>query len=66
MKKVLFLLLATIVSSCGNSPGSKELKINDLGYFATQGFNVLVYSNPYNGGFNDEKTAGIELIHHGV
>jgi hypothetical protein len=66
MKKVLFLLLAAIVSSCGNSPGSKELKINDLGYFATQGFNVLVYSNPYNGGFNDEKTAGIELIHHGV
>ncbi|MDR0954912.1 MAG: glycoside hydrolase family 9 protein [Rikenellaceae bacterium] len=27
---------------------------------------MLVYSNTYNGGFNDEKNSGIELIHHGV
>jgi len=34
--------------------------------FETAGFNVLVFSNQYNGFFYDEKTAGIELIHHGV
>jgi hypothetical protein len=45
---------------------AQELKLNDLEYFETQGVNVLVYSNLFTGGFNDEKTAGIELIHHGV
>ncbi len=44
----------------------QKLKINDLGYFETPGVNVLVYSNQYTGMFNDEKNAGIELIHHGV
>jgi endoglucanase len=43
-----------------------KLKLNDLGYFETTGLNVLVFSNQYNGYFFDEKTAGIELIHHGV
>jgi endoglucanase len=38
----------------------------NLEYFERQGVNVLVYSNLFTGGFNDEKTAGIELIHHGV
>ena len=42
------------------------MKINDLEYFETQGVNVLVYNNLFTGGFNDEKNAGIELIHHGV
>ena len=45
---------------------SQNLKINDLEYFETQGVNVLVYSNLFTGGFNDEKNAGIEIIHHGV
>ena len=45
---------------------SQELAINDLGYFETTGVNVLVFTNEYNGFFFDEKTAGIELIHHGV
>jgi len=45
---------------------SQDLKINDLEYFEKQGVNVLVYSNLFTGGFNDEKNAGIELIHHGV
>jgi len=35
---------------------SQILKINDLGYFETQGLNVLVYSNLFTGGFNDEST----------
>ena len=43
-----------------------KLKINDSGYFETPGLNVLVFSNQYTGYFFDEKTAGIELIHHGV
>ncbi|MEJ2504787.1 MAG: glycoside hydrolase family 9 protein [Ignavibacteriaceae bacterium] len=43
-----------------------KLQLNDLDYFETQGLNVFVFSNQYNGFFYDEKTAGIELIHHGV
>ncbi|MBN2030681.1 glycoside hydrolase family 9 protein [bacterium] len=49
----------------GESFGQK-LKLNDLDYFETPGVNVLVYSNQYTGMFFDEKTAGIEIIHHGV
>ncbi len=45
---------------------SQKLRINDSGYFESRGINVLVYSNQYNGMFFDEKTAGIEIIHHGV
>ena len=44
----------------------QKLKVNDLEYFETTGLNVFVFSNQYNGFFFDEKTAGIELIHHGV
>ena len=40
--------------------------LNDLEYFERQGVNVLVFSNSFNGGFNDEKDSGIEIIHHGV
>ena len=43
-----------------------DLRLNDLGYFERQGVNVLVFSNNFNGGFNDEKNSGIEIIHHGV
>ena len=43
-----------------------DLWLNDLEYFERQGVNVLVYSNSFNGGFNDEKNSGIEIIHHGV
>jgi len=54
-----------LLAAFQQAPG-QELKLNDLEYFETQGANVLVYSNLFTGGFNDEKTAGIELIHHGV
>jgi len=43
-----------------------NLKLNDLEYFETRGFNVLVYSNWYNENFDDSKMSGIEIIHHGV
>ena len=57
---LLMLLLATTVSR------AQDLQLNDLEYFERQGVNVLVFSNSFNGGFNDEKNSGIEIIHHGV
>lgn len=63
MKKILWLLLALAAPAC---IVAQDLKINNLEYFERQGVNVLVYSNLYNGGFNDEKNSGIEIIHHGV
>lgn len=65
---VYISLAAMLASSCGggktNAP--QNLTLNDLEYFERQGVNVLVYSNDFNGGFNDEKNSGIEIIHHGV
>jgi len=55
-----------LLQAAFNIASGQELKLNDLEYFERQGVNVLVYSNLFTGGFNDEKTAGIELIHHGV
>lgn len=55
-----------LLLAASNIASSQTLKLNDLEYFETQGVNVLVYNNLFTGGFNDEKTAGIELIHHGV
>jgi hypothetical protein len=67
LKKVSipFVLITSIFLFTSDS-FSQKLKINDLEYFETQGVNVFVFSNQYNGMFFDEKTAGIELIHHGV
>ena len=45
---------------------AQNLQLNDLEYFECRGVNVLVFSNTFNGGFNDEKNSGIEVIHHGV
>ena len=66
MKKLIFAtLLASLLTASPEIQG-QELKLNDLECFETQGINILVYSNMFTGGFNDEKNAGIELIHHGV
>jgi hypothetical protein len=66
MKRLTFLSLVLLkLSACNYDPG-QDLVLNDLEYFETQGVNVLVYNNLFTGGFNDEKTAGIEIIHHGV
>ncbi len=64
MKRLSFLIF--VVSAAFNYASGQDLILNDREYFETQGVNVLVYSNLFTGGFNDEKTAGIELIHHGV
>src|SRR5512135_155092 len=45
---------------------AEPLTINDKQYFERRGLDVLVFTNEYNGMFFDEKTAGIEIIHHGV
>ncbi len=62
MKKLLllFLISVPVISK------AQDLKLNDREYFERQGVNVLVFSNNFNGGFNDEKNSGIEIIHHGV
>ena len=62
---ITFLFMACFLLLSNFSWGQK-LKLNKQGYFETQGVNVLVYSNQYNGMFFDEKTAGVEIIHHGV
>lgn len=59
--------VASIMAIClANSTHAQKLYVNDAEYYETQGVNVLVFSNLYNGFFFDEKTAGIEIIHHGV
>ncbi len=65
--KLFFSLAALLLTACGNQEGANHsLVLNDLDYFEQQGVNVLVFSNDFNGGFNDEKNSGIEIIHHGV
>ena len=69
--KNLQLSLAVLISFVSislipNQTFGQQLKLNDLEYFEKQGINVLVFSDEYNGMFFDEKTAGIEMIHHGV
>ena len=67
-RSFLFIgLAALVVAACDKAPKeADDLKLNDKEYFETQGVNVLVFSNAFNGGFNDEKNSGIEIIHHGV
>lgn len=66
MTKQKILLVALQLLLMFYATSGQDLKLNKLEYFETQGVNVLVYNNLFTGGFNDEKNAGIELIHHGV
>ena len=65
-KAALTIIMSLNLILISNCLFSQKLQLNDLGYFETRGANVLVFSSQYNGMFFDEKTAGIELIHHGV
>ena len=60
------LALAFGLCPAGAFAQDRPLTINDKQYFEKRGLNVLVFTNEYNGMFFDEKTAGIEIIHHGV
>ncbi len=64
MKRFSLFAAVLLVAACQSE--APDLKLNDLGYFERQGVNVLVFSNPFSGGFNDEKDSGIEMVHHGV
>ncbi|NLY24253.1 MAG: glycoside hydrolase [Bacteroidales bacterium] len=66
MKRLSLLSLLLLLFANFNHVKAQDLILNNLEYFETQGVNLLVYSNLFTGGFNDEKNAGIELIHHGV
>jgi len=57
----LVILLAFMVNA-----SAQKLKLNSQDIFETRGVSVFVFSNQYTGMFNDEKNAGIEIIHHGV
>jgi endoglucanase len=64
--EIIGTLVFILLTLSPNPAFCQKLQLNDLGYFEARGLNVLVFSNQYNGFFFDEKTAGIELIHHGV
>ena len=64
MKRFSLWAALLLVAACQSE--APDLKLNDLGYFERQGVNVLVFNNPFSGGFNDEKDSGIEVVHHGV
>ena len=65
-KRLLTVLLLFNCLLLSVSAVAQDLKLNDQEYFERQGINVLVFSNSFNGGFNDEKNSGIEIIQHGV
>ena len=60
------IILAFYILGFSYHSYGQSLRLNELGYFETTGANVFVFSNQYTGMFNDEKNAGIEIIHHGV
>ncbi len=66
MKRILSIAVLALSASllCWKA-GAQDLRLNDLGYFEARGTNVLVYNNIYNGGFYDEKFAGLEIIQRG-
>lgn len=63
MKKTHFILSACLIMA---TTVKAQLHLNEQEYFERQGVNILVYNNTFNGGFNDEKNSGIEVIQHGV
>ncbi len=68
MERIILLIFCVICSAELNAQTSsnESLKLNDLDYFERTGVNVLVFSNTFDGGFNDEKNSGIEIIQHGI
>ncbi|MCQ2074437.1 MAG: glycoside hydrolase family 9 protein [Bacteroidaceae bacterium] len=65
MKTIKSIISLAALLSVPAIATAQTFKLNDLEYFEERGANVLVYSNIYNGGFCDEKLAGIEIIQRG-
>ena len=65
MKSILSVTLLLLTAS-SLAAQSDSIHLNDKDYFEARGVNILVFSNWYNGLFDDSKMSGIELIHHGV
>ena len=66
MRKLVTIFVAVVLSAVFSAgAGAQDLKLGELGYFEARGTNVLVYNNIYNGGFYDEKFAGLEIIQRG-
>jgi endoglucanase len=67
IKLIMVVLVGILVSVFHYSPSfAQNLKLNDLDYFEDRAVNVLVFSNQPGGMFNDAKTSGVEIIHHGI
>ena len=66
MKRLSLIALLALSTLLPQRAGAQALKLGELGYFEARGTNVLVYNNIYNGGFYDEKFAGLEIIQRGV
>lgn len=64
--QVFALLGCLSIGGAAGAQSSSQLRLVDAGYFAMPGFEVLAFSNTYDGNFSDSKIAGIEFIHHGV
>ncbi|NQT24725.1 glycoside hydrolase family 9 protein [candidate division KSB1 bacterium] len=60
-----FILTWMLIANL-TAQSNKTITLNDQEYFETQGLNVLVFSNWYDGYFGDSKITGVEMIHHGV
>ena len=65
MKKLSIITVAALWAVMAVGAYAQSLKLNDLEYYEDRGTNVLVYNNIYNGGFYDEKFAGLEIIQRG-
>jgi len=59
---VSLCLLLTVPAFAGKTAFS----VVDQGYLSSQGLDVLVFSNAYNGPFGDAKISAVEIIHHGM
>jgi hypothetical protein len=61
------LVLALVLGlGVAGAAAQDALRVNDKEFLSKRGLDVLVFTNEYNGMFFDEKTAGVEIIHHGV
>ena len=66
MSRLFLLAAAGLGLAATASAASGGLALNAQGYLDQHGLSVLVFSSEYDGLFFDEKTAGIQVVHHGV